>query len=429
MGPIEYVEFAYDDREVRENYARVVFKHPCSVEDSIRLFRGTKLYGLPIVTKMMSNDVEDPVFHDQLNYFKQLVDVERNTQSNYSNRNRWIDHSSDIKSYIPDCLPEPPMHHVQNINSNKDNYEHKSDNMSRNSYKDKSSKYQQSTYTKNRNSMYGSEHNPTDKSQYSRGHYRKSEHSSSGSMEVSNNDRDSHHFQNYDRKYQGFGHTSSNWEESTYHNQESFMSGNNSVKNTFPVRDLRDTMYRKRSLLDSNYYNDTNSNAACTSLLDLRDTMYHNKSSRYEDLGHQNKSNSNNRWSERNKMNDSNDIQFHKNNYTSEQRYNESNIKHENNYGNRDYYDRSFNEDSLHEYNDSYGREKNRSNNDKYSQMCPQSMESNHRQHNSYHPYKRNGDGYGKKEYKNAYNERSGHGRGKNFNREGTDRSRQHYYS
>lgn len=441
MGPIECVKFAIDEHDLCENFAWVIFKHSSSVEDSIKLFRGTKLYGLPIVTKYYSKHLDDPVFHDQLDYFKQLVNVEHNSQSNdSSNKSRWIDRSSDNINNIPDSLPEPPVYDVHNVNTNEDNYDSRSNAMSRHTYKDKQSKYQQKPYTQNQNSAFRNEYNSIDKSYHSRGRYRKSDHNSStSSMEVSNFNRDSYH-QNYDRKHRDV-HPSSKWQGSTYNNQESsYNNDSNSAKHTLPVRDLRDTMYRKHSLSD--FHDDSNTNTACTSLLDLRDTMYHSKSSKYEDPG-QFESDSNNQWSGKNRKNIYNssftDKESRKNNYFSE-RFNNSNAEHKN-HGDREYNDQSYYQDKScdnfqehdnaysNNYSDSYKGEKNRPNNYKHNHMRSQNMEIRNRQNNSYHPYKRNEEGYERKEYRNSYNERSGHNHSRSYNKGGSDRSRQNYYS
>lgn len=429
MGPIEYIEFAFDDHDVCDNYAWVVFKHACSVEDSIRLFRGTKLYGLPITTKQYSEDLEHPVFDDQLNYFKQLVDVERNSHSNDCSKSRWNDQSSDN---IPDCLPEPPMH---NNNSYQDNYDHKSHLVSRHGYKDRSCRYQHDsiTHAESGNPTYKSDY----KSHHNHDHYQKPNHNRDfGTMEVPNNERDLYH-NNRNYKHQDYNsHMSSNWKESSYRNEELSLINKNDFVKELPVRDLRDTMYRKRSVVNSDY-----NNTAYTSQLDLRDTLYHNKSNKYEDLKQPYESNSKIQWSERNHKSNGRgsnsfpDYQSRKPNYSSE-RYNESNTRHQNHYAaDREYYehDQSYNKDSLQKYNEypnNYNREKNRSNTYKFNEAVrPQNMESSGRPHSSYHSYKRSDQGYERKDYKNLHNEWSG---GYNHNRnysKNSDRSRQNYYS
>lgn len=423
MGPVEYIEFAYDEHEICENYALVVFKHTSSVEDSIKFFQGTVLYGLPIITKNYSKHFEDPVFNDQLNYFKQLVKVERNSQPNNSfTESRWIDQSLDDNNIIPETLPVPPMHEV-----------HRSDNVTRHGSKDNSIKYKHNVpHTKSHNLVNRSEYNPIDKFHHSRKHYKKSEHNrGSGSMEVFNYDQDSYHNQNNDSRHQDNDNTSFNRKESTFYNQEHLLKHEkNSTKGDMLVRDLRDTMLRKRSRLDSNFHFETNAKAGCTSLLDLRDTMYHSKNSKYEDLGQQHyESNPNNRWLERNNDTPSSS----KNNFNSEC-YNESNTKHQNHYT-----DRSYNHDKSHDgfqeysnnypnnYNDGYRRDKNRPINHKFNN--PHNMQSSNRQHSSYHPYKRNNEGHERKNYNNMYDEQSGPNRGRSYNRGCTDQSKHSYYS
>jgi len=441
VGPIEYIEFSFDNSEKCENYALVIFKHACSVEDSLRLFRGTKLYGLPIETKKYSGHLEHPVFHNQLNYLKQLIDVERqiehSSHSNDSSQSKWNDQSSNN---IPDCLPEPPLH---NTNSYKNNYDHRSDPVSRHCYKDRSSsRYQHSNaHAENHNPMYKSGHNPTNKSYDNRRHYQKPDkNSSSASIEMPNNDQDScHNNRNYDRKHRDYNTpTSFNCKESTNRNEElPVINENNSATDVLPVRDLRDTMYCQRSVLDFDY-----DDAVCTSQLDLRDTMYRNKSNRYENLGQQYESNSKNQWSERNHKSSTcgsssyPDNQSRKNNYNSE-RYNKSHTRHQNHYSaDQGYYNQSYNKDCSQEYSNEYpnnyndcynNREKNRSNS-KSNQARPQNMESSGHSHSFYHPYKRNDENYGRKEYKDSYNERSGHNHVRNSST-GTYESRQNYYA
>jgi len=428
VGPVEYVEFAFDEHDICENFALVVFKYSSSVEDSIKFFQGTELYGLPIITKNYSKNFEDPVFNDQLDYFKQLIKLERNYQPNNSLESKWIDQSLDEKNIIPETLPEPPMH-AYTHNKNQDYFDWRSDNVTR----------QNSTkYKHNASHTKSSGHYPIDKSHYSRKHYKKSEHnSSSGSMEVFNYERDSYHNQNNHRKHQDNVYTSFDRKESTNHNQEpSFIHEKNTGKDNMLVRDLRDTMFRKRNRLDSNFHIDTNASAGCTSLLDLRDTMYPSKNSRYGDLGQQHyESDSNNRWSERNHntygSGSFSNKEPRKNNFSSEC-YNKSNTRHQNHYANQSYkqdishdnfqqYDSEF----PNNYNDSYRREKNRPINHKHNN--PQNMESGSRQHNSYHPYKRINEGHDRKDFKNLYDEQSGQSRDRNYNRRGPDRSRQNY--
>ncbi|XP_025203746.1 GATA zinc finger domain-containing protein 14-like isoform X5 [Melanaphis sacchari] len=351
VGPIEYVEFAFDENEICENFALVVFKHSSSVEDSLKFFKGTKLYGLPIITKDYSKHFEDPVFNDQLNYFKQLIKVEQNNGSTESN---WIDQSLDEKN-IPESLPEPPMHEERGLRKNQDNYDHRC------SSKDNLSKYRHNArHTKHHNSMNSGEHYPIDKSHHNQKHYKKSAHNSnSGSTDMFNYEQDSY-----------------------YHN---------------PNNDHKHHDYTSFNQKDSAYFHEPMS-------------MYHNKKSRYENLGHF-ESDSNNRCSVRN-QNTHGDSNFSnkepcKNNYNSE-RYNESNSKHLNHYTDRNYnQDKSHND--FHEYGsefsnnyiDGYRRDKNRPINNKYNNH--QNMESSNRQNNSYHPYKRNNE-YSGQRHDRSYN-------------------------
>lgn len=362
VGPVEYVEFAVDEHEICANFAYVVFKYPRSVEESIKLLRGTKLYGLPIVTKKYSTDLEDPAFHEELNYFKQLASVEQSKDSNSTNKSRWNDQSSGNTNHIPESLPEPPTH-------------------DKNTYRDTASR--QSSRYQHGNGAYRSEPNSTNNLFNSRGRYHKSEHNSnSGSMANFDNERDDTHNQ---RDYNS--RSSSNWnDESSYHNREFLVKNKNN---------------RER---------------------DLKDAMYHGNNSKNEDSRQYNGSDSNNRWSERNHKNTRSDRNFsdngpRKNNYASKH-VNESNSWRQNH--NDEELDRqNFNQDNLYdnfeedEYSNNFNnREKSRSNNYKYNNRF-QTMESSSR-HSSYHPYKQNDEGNERKESKNLYNERSNHGRGKN---------------
>lgn len=419
----------------------VIFKYASSVEDSIKLFQGTTLYELPITLKSYSKHLDNPVFDEQLNYFKQLVNVERRQSSeSNSNKNRWNDQSSENRNCIPESLPEPPIHHFINFDED-ESYSRRSDTMPKHGSSDRYSKYQHNdTYKKNHDQSYGSEHGSADKSFHSHGRYRKPEHNSSASsMDMSNYDRDSYNNQSYDRKHRDYNaHSSSHWRDSANYNQDpSFTDDDNSANDSSSARDLRDTMRRKRKHMDSDYHNDTN--ASGSSSLDLRDTMYHNKNNRYENYGQQYEPDFNNRWSERNKNkrgnNSFSDNDFRNKSYNSDH-YNDKNNRHQNHYANQEYEDQSFNQDNFQEhnneyqnnYNDGYRRDKNKPNNYKYNQMRSQNMESSSRQNSSYSPYKRNNEGYEKRPFTNSYGQRGGRSRGKNYNRGGNDRSRQNYY-
>lgn len=414
-----------------ENFAWVVFKYASSVDDSIKLFQGTTLYGLPITTKSYSKHLEQPVFDEQLNYFKQLVNAERSQSAEgNSNRNRWNDQRSANLNDIPESLLKPPIHHFINFDDD-ESYSRRSDNPSRYGNSDEFSKYQhKDTFTNNRDQSYGSKHGSAGKSFQGRGRYRRSEHNNSvGSMEMSNYNQDSYHNQNYDNQHQDFNaHSSSHWQENR--NQETyFTDDNNSANDVLPARDLRHTMNRKRKYMDSDYHNDTNVNEGGGSTLDLRDTMYHNKNNRYENQGQQgqqHQSDFNNRWSERNKNKRGNNFFS---NYDSRNKNNRYQNHYANQSFNQDHYAQEYNNEFPNNYNggQNYRRDKNKPNNYKYNQMRSQNMESSNRQQSSYGSYKRNNDGYEKKPYANSYNQRGGRGRGKNFNR-GNDRSRHSFY-
>lgn len=439
MGPIEYVEFAYDEHEIRENFALVIFKYESSVEDSMKIFSDTKLYGLPLKMQNYSESHENPVFHEELDYFKQLVNVEMD-QSNDFKRQKCNDQNYNDKKNIPDSLPEPPMHSKHNFNSNRDNSNRKLSSMLKLNHRDDSFQYQHNN-SKNQSPTYRSRQNSDDK-HYNRGYYRKSDYNNSSDfVEMSNNDRNSYQNHSYDRKHHDY-----NWKDTTYQNKEStFNNEYNSIKDTVPVQDLRDTMVHKRNPLNFNHHTDTNANASCTSSVDLRDTMYHRKNSGYEDTK-QYKSDSFNERSEKNHKNTHghnsfSDTESRKNNYHSD-RYNETNNKYQNHYQGQEYYDQSsnrnktydnfqeYNNDYSNNYNEGYKQEKNRStNNDKFNPVHSQNMESSSRARNSFHPYTRNNRGYERKNYKKFYGDRSGY-RDRSYNRGGNDRSRQNnYYS
>lgn len=435
-GPIERVEFAYNEREVCENFAWVVFKHASSVEDSVKLFCDTKLYGIPIITKSYSKHFQDPAFHEQLDYFKQLMNVERSNQSKEINKSRWNN------SVIPDSLPKPPIQGAHN--TNQDVYYRNSG-----SYKNTTSMYQHSnTYGKNRDSVRKNEHNFSDRVHHNRGNDQKPDHNSpSVSMEMSTSDQNLYRHQNYnkdpycspkyDRKHRDYNmHASYDRKESKNRNQEPLcINEEKSAKDEMPVRDLRDTMNRKRLLSYKNPI-ETNSNAACKPL-DLRDTLHHRKNSRYDNSGQYYESDSNNRWSERNNRNTYggfSDMEPRKNNSNSERNI-ETNTRHKNHN-----YDRNFNpgksygklQEYEHEYqnnyNNSYNQDKSTPYNNKYNNTQSQYMESNSHEYNLHHPYKQNDEGHKKKEYTNSYDEQSEMNHGRSYNKKGTDQSRQNFY-
>lgn len=431
MGPIECLEFAYDEHELSENFAWVVFKYPSSVEDSIKLLQGTKLYGLEIITKKYSEQLMDPVFDDQLNYFKQLINVERNNQSNNSNTSRWNDQNLDNQNIIPESLPKPPTHGKYYLN---DNYDHRSETMPRINNKDESFKYQHNnSYTKSRDPDCRREYRPVDKFHSSHGHHQKSENNSRSKSMVSSTDRNS-----YNQDYGSY--PSSKWKESNYYNHEQLHSNESLFnKNVLPVRDLRDTIHRKRNILDSDRHRDTNANATCTSVLDLRDTMYRGKNNTFKDVEPSYQPEPKKRWSER-KINSRDGSGFSSKPYRKDNdRYNESNSKQTNRYSNQDYNDQSFNNnkshDNFHKHEnpnsfDSYNQERNTPNNFKFNQPRHENLECRGRQQNSYYPYKRSDESHERKEYQNTYfNEQSGHCRGRSSNRGSFDKSRHNYYS
>lgn len=385
---------------------------------------GTKLYGMPIETKKYSKQLKDPVFDDQLNYFKQLVNVERNNQSNECNNSRWNDRDSDRKNNIPDSLPEPPTHNMYNSYSNRNDYDRGPNSMS-----SRSSRQQHgNSYSGSHNPGYRNLFDPIDRSGHKRYVF-------FDSAETSNDAQDSFHNHNYERKNKDYNaHTSSNWRESSYRNRESSMANkNNSANNMSPGRDLRDIMYGKRRSSDSDYPDRRNA-----SQLDLRDTMYNSKSNKYR--GQHYESDSNGRWSEKSNQAYGNfsDKQSRKDNYGSE-RFNEPNTRYHNNAdeGNYDHslnkkksYNNSANEynnEYSNSYNDNYSRGKNGPNNyNNYNQMRSQNMESNSRQQNAGPSYKRKDDGYDRKKYIDSYNDWRGHDRSKNYDR-GSGQQSRHY--
>lgn len=374
----------------------MVFKYPCSVEDSIKFLPGTKLYGLPIVIKKYSADLEDPAYHDQLNYFKQLIDVERSAfKSNNGNTNRWNDQNSGSKT----VLPEPPV--SGKYNSNQDNYGLKSGSSGRPGSNNNStgSEYQRgNSYTKGRKLNYDSDDRRSEP-HYSR---QKIEHNNS-LRPMSVNDRDSY------RKHRGnSSQTSSSRNESNERQRErSDMNENNSVKDRSVY-----ALPRKCSFSDSVRPNDTNRNAAGTSLLDLQNTMYHCKSNEYKDIDLR-YSNFKSHNSTRNNDTRGGSSFIHKQFGTSYS--SESDRYHGQSYSP----DKSYN--SFQEYDNRYSNnsnEKNKSNNYKYKQASNQNLPTSSRERITFYPYKPNDEGHERREYKNTYNEQSGLGRGRSYNKQ-----------
>lgn len=408
------------------------------MEDSLKLFRGTKLYGLPIVTKNYFEHQEDAVFHEQLNSYKHLTNVECSSQPNVSNKRKLNIQSPNNKNKIPESFAE---HSIHGTKTNKNNLKRKSTTITKLNYKKKSTEYRGgNSYSTNYNSEYINEHISLDISRHNRIRNKKSKHNHTSGLIVNyNNDRDTHHSQTYDHKQQNNNiQTSSNWNKSTYQDHECFLLGKNNVTNeVLPVRDLRDTLLRKRSVIHSDYLSNTNANSACTSLLDLRDIMYHSKIGKNKYLGHYHEPNSYNWWLEKNCESSSfSEKEFHTNKIILECR-NESNTKHDYHFTGKKYKDWNFNKNKLHydciqdnEYpinynnNGNYTKKHNWTNNIKYIHTHSQNMESSGRQYNSYCPYVQKGESRERKEFNNRNNNRSGFSRN---NKRNHDRSRQNY--
>lgn len=213
-----------------ENYALIVFKHQCSLEDSIRLFCGTKLYGLPIITKNYSKQIKNPDCHDQ--------QKDKYVDKIYSS-GKSINNNQKILSIHPTLV-------LRNINLN----ENVLDITPIQSFIDKSSKYQHNTFTKNL--FYISEYNPLGKSQQSHKNYQKSKHSNYNTMHISNNNQDSYNNQSCNYKPQHYNiYTSFNRRKSTYyHKQEPFFINRNNFTTTDRalMYDLKNILYKKNTL-------------------------------------------------------------------------------------------------------------------------------------------------------------------------------------
>lgn len=109
VGPIESVQCVFDKRRKFKNYAWVVFRHSSSVEDSIKLFCKTKLYGIQIKIKKCTKymyDVLNTDFVEGLNYFTQLVDAEHKSQPKEINKKRFINHQNSVKINVPKSLSD-----------------------------------------------------------------------------------------------------------------------------------------------------------------------------------------------------------------------------------------------------------------------------------------------------------------------------------
>lgn len=359
------------------------------MEDSIKLFRGTKLYGLPIVTKYYSEHLVDPVFHEQLNSYKRIGNVNFSSQSNVSNISRLNNQNSNNKIKISKNLAEVSIHYT---NTNQSNFNKKPITIAKQSYKEKPTKSRRdNSYTKSCNSVHRKKLISLDKSCCIRN--KKSEnYRTSDLIDNHNNNWDTHHYQTYDHKQQNYNiQTSTNWNKSSYQNQEFLLlNENNRTNEILPVRDLRDTLLRKHGVIQSDYLGNTNANATCTSLLDLRDTMYHNKTSENEDLGHH-ESDFNNWWLKRNYKNSRfSEEEFKTNSYTLEC-HKESSIRYNNHFCDGKYENWSFNKNESNYDGHNYTIKQNWSNNIKYNNhIHPLNMKSSDRQYNSYHPYKRN---------------------------------------
>lgn len=417
MGPIECIQFVYDEYEKCGNFAWVVFKFSSSVEDGIKLLHGTKLYGLEIHTNNYSEQQRYPMFNDQLNFFEQLFNVEKSSQSNNGNKSGWSDTNSDNKNYIPDGLSKLPIYSKYNSN----NYIYRSKTMPRHDYEDNSSKYQCSNfYTKNHSPVYRNEHHLIYQNHYSSGYYQRPEHNCHSDSMVSSNN----HKYDYKNKQDYNLYIFSNWKKS---------KSANDVK---PVRDLRDLIHQKRSL-DLDNYNDTNTNASCTSRVKLKDTKYHSKNDSYKDIRSSFQSDSKSQMSEKNRYAYSirgySDKPYRKDNYASEN-YKKSSTKHQEHYARREYRNKSFNQDKSYdsfqdhdsEYSnhyDDYDREKKRYN----KHIRRENMEFGSWQKNSHHLHKHYNEGQEEKEYKNSYNERSRYSHNRSNIKGDSDRSK-HYY-
>ncbi|VVC42422.1 RNA recognition motif domain [Cinara cedri] len=183
VGPIEFVEFPFYDSGLCKTFACVVFKHLSSVEDSIKLFCNTKLYGTPIITVNYSEHCKDIASHKKPEYLKQLSSINRRRRNN----------RNFVKRNNPQTLPEFP--------------------------------------TQNCNSSYKNEHNFINKIYHRRRGYRKLNYNRKlDSMKIFTNHQDLDRHQNNDRnlcRNQNYEHTHRD---------------SNKNQDKWPVSDLRHTL-------------------------------------------------------------------------------------------------------------------------------------------------------------------------------------------
>lgn len=244
VGPIEYIELAFDAYKMHEKYAWIVFKHLCSVEDSIRLLFGTKLYGLPIEIRKYRTQNKNLNFHDQLKHFQQLVSIERCNQSNNSYNSRSNDRTLNNKRDIPESLLKSSMHNNR-----------RSDSIHKHSYMDTFNKYQHTASTNSPISIYKEERSPINRSQNSHGHHHKSERRSSSSMEFTYYEKDSYNNQHYDSKHQKHNVYTSSYKREISNNQKSERNQKNTLSFSSTSSNSSDYQGRKKNVVNQDYDN------------------------------------------------------------------------------------------------------------------------------------------------------------------------------
>ncbi|XP_050535696.1 GATA zinc finger domain-containing protein 14-like isoform X2 [Daktulosphaira vitifoliae] len=381
MGPIECVQFGYDDYNRYENFAWVTFKYENSVYDCMKIFQGTKLYGLTIKMKNYLDNPEEQRFDEELDNFKELIRVEC---GNYNSNKQNI---YNYERNIPDSLPQPPMH-SSNYNFDS-NIKHKFE-----PYSESNSVHHASNSGK---------HNQTSQQHSNRKQFLKLERFPN-SFETSKNDW-VHCNREYSNKFsENYQSMSSNKNKNRFYNQEHFSDNHNLNKHIVPVRDLRDTMYHKRSPTSNDIQND--SNAACTSSLDLRDIINPSSSSSNKDRRYDNP-NSYGNWHDRHRNNTEQNYSTYlerklQNKHFESNRFNKHDINYQNYTNSQEHHDRQFTDDQpFNNFNDRHLYPNNYHNNDynqkdsrpnSYGYNSQRSSRNSGNRQQSHHPYKRNGD-------------------------------------
>ncbi|XP_050440423.1 probable serine/threonine-protein kinase clkA [Adelges cooleyi] len=436
MGPVECVQYGYDQYDRRENFAWVTFRNESSVDDSMQILEGTKLFGLTIKMKNYLENSGEQMFDENLDYFKQLNDIELDNHSSHTFSNKKNTFNFEESVGIPDSLPLPPVNE-----RHKYNHDNHFNLMTEQGTHDSISNYQE-LYSNNYVSRSRGEYNTsTDNPYANRNRNQRSEdNNTSRSLEMTNDNckkREYHNRRNLNKQQDYCKNKSSNWDNNSFHNEELPTSTNSSDKNMKSMCDLRDTLQRKYSLMDSENPNDYK--AACASTNDFGD--------KDQNIG--NESNVYNQWPKRYNRNAT---EHSYGNYIERgsrncklmpEHYNERNMKTQDHFENQEHCDRNSSKDTLHkgfqefnEYTNSYDERYNqgmsRPNNHKYNLIrSSHNLDSNNRPYNNYnHPYKRNNGNRERKGFKEANDDYSGNSKGRGYNNRASEfnnKSRQNY--